>query len=36
MALFPDPNKQATKVLLCRKINFDDHPKSIFNGNHVQ
>ena len=36
MPFNPDPNEQATEVLLSRKINSDGHPKLTFNGNQVQ
>ena len=36
MLFNPDPNKQATEVLLSRKVNPDAHPKLTFNGNQVQ
>ena len=31
----PDPNKQAQKVILCRKINKEDHPPLLLNNNNV-
>ena len=36
MSFNRDPNKQATEVLLSRKVNSNDHSKLTFNGNHVQ
>ena len=32
----PNPNKQATEVLISHKVNSDDHPELTSNGKQVQ
>ena len=36
MSFNPDPNKQATEVLISHKVNSDNHLHLTFNGNQVQ